>query len=101
MVRKHCASFRHPPNGAQKGRWSATQGRSKLQKDGSGYPSLPELEDEEATLVLAGPSPSLAGMGVWQLQLPICEASKEGQSSSQSQIWGSPGIEAGQRKCKT
>lgn len=38
---------------------------------------------------------------MWQLQLPICEASKEEQSSSQPQVWGSPTLKEGQRKYKT
>lgn len=70
-----------------------------MQEDSKGYPSLHAHRLMRRQLSdMLGPSPSLAGMGMWQLQLPICEASKEEQSSSQPQVWGSPIVKEGQRK---
>lgn len=72
-----------------------------MQEHGRGsLPPRPEMVRRQL-LAMRGPSPSLTGMGMRQLQLPICEASKEEQSSSQPQVWGSPTVKEGQRKYKT
>lgn len=74
----------------------APPGRSQLWEDGKGFPSLVPTEDELSAM----PGPSLAGLGMRQLQLPISEAPEEEQSSSQPQVWGCPTVKAGQRKHK-
>lgn len=89
------------PN-APKERRPALQGRNKLQKNGKGYPSLPETQRRKRQLwSMLGPSPSLAGWVCGSYSFTSIKLLGRNEVVPGHKFGESSTVKAGERKYKT